>query len=257
MLSGTKKIIRKIFRKLGYQIVPVPVIAPIEEFPKDMEAEFRNIYERSRNCTMTSIERMYALYQAVQYVIQAKVQGDFVECGVWKGGSAMLMAGTLLSLNETGRKIYLYDTFTGMPKPTEKDNEIKSGQPALDTWQINQRKDHNEFCYASLAEVKNNLLSTKYPQDNLVFIQGKVEDTIPMTSPKQIAILRLDTDWFASTDYELRHLFPLVSKGGVVIIDDYGYWSGAKEATDKYFADFNIPVLLNRIDYTGRIMIKL
>jgi hypothetical protein len=257
MLLRTKSIIRKILKKLGYQLVPVPEAAPIEELPKDMEADFKVIYEKSKNCTMTSIERMYALYQAVKYVTQAKVQGDFVECGVWKGGSAMLMAYTLLSLNETNRKIYLYDTFTGMPKPTEKDNEIKSGQPALDTWKVNQRKDHNEFCYASLAEVKNNLLITKYPQEDLVFVQGKVEDTIPGIRPKQIAILRLDTDWFASTDHELRHLFPLVSKGGIVIIDDYGCWSGAKEAVDKYFAEIKIPVLLNRIDYTGRLMIKL
>jgi O-methyltransferase len=257
MLSRSKNIIRKIIRKLGYQIVPIPVTAPLEEFPRDMETEFRAIYVKSKNCTMTSQERMYALYQAVKYVSQAKVPGDFVECGVWKGGSAMLMAHTLLGLNETGRKIYLYDTFTGMPEPTVKDQEIKSGQPALDIWKVNQRKDHNEFCYASLSEVKNNLRSTNYPQDDLVFVQGKVEDTIPGIRPKQIAILRLDTDWFASTDHELRNLFPLVSKGGVVIIDDYGYWSGAKEAVDKYFAEFNIPLLLNRIDYTGRMGIKV
>ena len=248
MLSRCKEVIRKILQKRGY--------AHFEEYPKDMEAEFRAIYDRAKNFTMTSQERMYALYQAVKYVTQAKVPGDFVECGVWKGGSAMLMAYTLLGLHEAGRKIYLYDTFAGMPKPTAKDQEIRSGQPALGIWKVNERKDHNEFCYASLAEVKNNLQSTNYPQDDLVFVEGKVEDTIPGISPKQIAILRLDTDWFASTDHELRNLFPLVSKGGVLIIDDYGCWSGAKEAVDKYFAEFNIPLLLNRIDYTGRIGIK-
>lgn len=257
MLSRSRNIIRKILRKLGYQIMPIPKVTPSEEFPKDMETEFRVIYGKSKNCTMTSQERMYALYQAVKYVTQAKVQGDFVECGVWKGGSSMLMAYTLLGMNETGRKIYLYDTFTGMPKPTVKDNEIKSGQPALDIWKANQRKDHNEYCYASLAEVKNNLGATNYPLDNLVFAQGKVEDTIPGIKPGQIAILRLDTDWFESTDHELRNLFPLVSKGGVVIIDDYGCWSGAKEAVDKYLTELNIPILLHRIDYTGRIGIKL
>jgi hypothetical protein len=248
MFSRSKKLLRKIVGKLENKT---------EEFPKDMEAEFKAIYEKSQNCTMTSLERMYALYQAVKYVTQAGVPGDFVECGVWKGGSSMLMAYTLLSQNEIGRKIYLYDTFTGMPKPTAKDKEIKNDQPALDIWKANERKDHNEFCYASLAEVKNNLKLTNYPQDDLVYVEGKVEDTIPGISPKQIAILRLDTDWFESTDHELRNLFPLVSRGGVVIIDDYGCWSGAKEAVDKYFVEFKIPVLLNRIDYTGRIGIKV
>lgn len=97
--------------------------------------------------------------------------------------------------------------------------------------------------------------STNYPAEMLVFIKGKVEDTIPKTMPKHIALLRLDTDWYESTKHELLHLYPLLSKSGVLIIDDYGYWAGSKKAVDEYFSKGEM--LLNRIDYTSRIAIKI
>jgi hypothetical protein len=86
---------------------------------------------------------------------------------------------------------------------------------------------------------------------------GKVEDTIPADIPEKIALLRLDTDWYESTKHELIHLFPRLQKGGVLIIDDYGFWKGARKAVDEYFAENNIQILLNRIDDTGRMAIKL
>ena len=102
-----------------------------------------------------------------------------------------------------------------------------------------------------------NLYATGYPKNNFVFIQGPVETTIPAPStPKKIALLRLDTDWYQSTYHELTYLYPRLVKGGVIIIDDYGHWPGARKACDKYFKVNNINILLNRIDYTGRIGIK-
>jgi hypothetical protein len=98
---------------------------------------------------------------------------------------------------------------------------------------------------------------TKYPQNNLVFVKGMVENTIPASIPSQISLLRLDTDWFESTYHELKYLFPLLSNKGIVIIDDYGHWMGAKEATDKFFSENKILILLNRIDGTGRLGIKI
>jgi hypothetical protein len=89
------------------------------------------------------------------------------------------------------------------------------------------------------------------------FVKGKVEDTIPASTPDRIAILRLDTDWYASTRHELEHLYPLLAPGGVLIIDDYGHWEGCRQAVDEYFASRNLQVLLNRVDYTGRIAVKL
>ncbi|MGB9853033.1 MAG: TylF/MycF/NovP-related O-methyltransferase [Candidatus Kapaibacteriota bacterium] len=198
---------------------------------------------------------MYALYNAVEYIVKSGITGDFVECGVWKGGSTMLMALTLLKMKETNRKIYLYDTFEGMTQPTELDYEVSNNNArAIDVWQKYQKNDFNEWCFASLPEVKNNMKLTGYPENNLVFVKGRVEETIPKTIPFEIALLRLDTDWYESTKHELLYLYPLLVKNGVLIIDDYGHWAGAKKAVDEYF--YNKPILLNRIDYTGRIAIK-
>ena len=109
---------------------------------------------------------------------------------------------------------------------------------------------------AGFDEVRRNLASTGYPSDRLHFIRGRVEDTIPASAPESIALLRLDTDWYESTRHELTHLYPRLVRGGVLIIDDYGHWQGARQATDEYFSVLGSPVLLHRIDYTGRIAVK-
>jgi len=238
----------------GYQITKISDFDPVID--KDKDERFRKIYDKCKKSTMTSKERMYALYKSVEYIIKTNIPGDFVECGVWRGGSTMLIAYTLLELNVTNRKIYLYDTFEGMTQPTESDYSVANNKNrAFDKWKKEQKKDHNKWCYASLSEVKNNMALTKYPNDNIIFVKGKVEETIPKTKPSKIAILRLDTDWYESTKHELIHLFPILMKNGVLIIDDYGYWAGSKKAVDEYFSDGRI--LLNRIDSTGRIGIKI
>lgn len=237
MLHILKTIVQKLANLFGYQITKIsdPII----------DSEFEDIYRKCKDYTATSKERMYALFKAVEYIVKSKIPGDFVECGVWKGGSVMVIAHTLIKHNEINRKIYLYDTFEGMSEPTKEDVSV-DGKSAYIYWKKLQ---------ISLDEVKKNVFSTGYPKENLIFIKGKVEDTIPKTIPKKISILRLDTDWYESTYHELSHLFPLIVNKGVLIIDDYGYWTGSKKAVDKYF--INRSLLLNRIDYTGRIGIKM
>jgi len=168
----------------------------------------------------------------------------------------MVIAHTLLKMNEMNREIYLYDTFEGMSKPSDKDKRRFDSVSAISSWKKSQKGDYNEWCYSPLNEVKENMFSTGYPKENLIFIKGKVEDTIPNTIPSQISLLRLDTDWYESTYHELQHLFPILSEKGVLIIDDYGYWAGAREAVDKYFKENDIKILLNRVDSTGRVGIK-
>lgn len=216
------------------------------------------IYEECKPYTMTSAERMYALYKAVNYIIDNNIPGDFVECGVWKGGSSMLIAKTLKSRGITDRTIWLYDTFEGMSTPTEKDMDY-TGQKA-ETLLKNSSKDNAEsvWCYSSLDEVEKNILSTGYPSQNIKLVKGKVEETIPEFIPESnIALLRLDTDWYESTKHEMIHLYPKLKQSGVLIIDDYGHWVGAKKAIDEYISEYNIPILLNVIDYTGRIAVKV
>ncbi len=219
------------------------------------DSEFIEIFKKCQPFTMTSVERAYALYMGCKYIISYNIEGDFVECGVWKGGSAMIMAYTLLSLNVKNRKIYLYDTFEGMSKPGDVDEDInhQTAKVLLDT---NDRKTSPVWCYATEAEVKDNLLSTGYMEENLFFIKGKVEETIPNIIPEKIALLRLDTDWYASTYHEMANLYPCLMKSGVLIIDDYGHWMGAKKAVDDYFNGCIDMIFLHRIDYTGRLLIK-
>lgn len=204
---------------------------------------------------MTSVERMYSVYNAVKYVLNFNIPGDLVECGVWKGGSSMVSALTMLKMGNNNRNIYLYDTYSGMPEPTKKDVDFK-GKSSFKQWKKSEKKNINGWCFSPLEEVQKNIFSTGYPKKNLYFVKGKVEDTIPQTIPKTISILRLDTDWYESTYHELEHLFPRLSKNGVLILDDYGHWKGSKDAVDQYFQENNINILLNRIDYTGRMGIK-
>jgi O-methyltransferase len=222
----------------------------------DLEEEFLGEYLRCAPFTMTSIERMYALYSSVRYIVNCDVPGAIVECGVWRGGSMMLAAETLLALGHTDRQLYLYDTFKGMPQPTARDISYR-GDSAERKWRSRQRKDVNEWSRASLGEVRRNVQRTGYPAERVQFVAGRVEETIPKEAPDRIGLLRLDTDWYESTYHELVHLFPRLEVGGVLIIDDYGHWRGAREAVDEYLLENDAPILLTRVDYTGRVGVKV
>jgi hypothetical protein len=226
-----------------------------EPYPKDMERAFKEIYEQCKDHTLTGIEKMYSTYKATEYIVNSRIPGDFVECGVWKGGSSMIIARTLLRMKDIHRKIYLYDTFEGMTKPTEKDVAIADGFPSIISWERKQRNNDKKWAFSPIRKVRKNMLSTGYPQENILFVKGKVEITIPDTVPSKIALLRLDTDWYESTYHELKHLFPLLSNRGVLIVDDYGFYAGAKEAVDNYFEENNISLLLHRISWS-RIGVK-
>lgn len=215
---------------------------------------FHRLRQRCAPFTMTSPERMFALYEAVRYVSRAGIPGDIVECGVWRGGSSMLAALTCLELGDV-RSLWLYDTFEGMTAPGAQDVKW-SGEPAETELAADAREPgaFNTWAYATLDDVRANMAGTGYPEDRIRYVAGKVEDTIPAQLPESIALLRLDTDWYESTRHELAHLWPLLAPDGVLIIDDYGHWQGARQAVDEFFAD--TPVLLHRIDYTGRMLIK-
>jgi len=205
---------------------------------------------------MTGNESIVTLLRAIDYIVKYNIPGDMVECGVWKGGSIMAMALKLIELADTNRNLYLYDTFEGMPAPEE--NDIRAtGQLAIEKFKnLKINNDSSKWCYSSLEEVKENVYSTNYPKDKIHFIKGKVEVTIPNILPQQISLLRLDTDWYKSTKHELIYLYPKVSRYGIIIIDDYGTWMGAKQATDEFIKENDLKIFLHRIDKTARIAIK-
>jgi O-methyltransferase len=221
----------------------------------DVEPWVARIIEKAAPFTMTSDERISALCHAVRYVTKHNIPGDIVECGVWRGGSMMAAALTLLGEHDLTRTLYLFDTFEGMPPPADIDRAAGSGRSAS---LLLEEADESSliWAHALLEDVCANLASTNYPADRIRFIRGRVEDTIPTEAPEKIAVLRLDTDWYASTRHELIHLYPRLSVGGVLVIDDYGHWEGARKAVDEYINDNRLLILLQRIDYTGRIAVK-
>jgi hypothetical protein len=222
-----------------------------DKLPRGLDDGFVDLYPKARPYSMTSWERLYSAYLAIDYVHANGIRGAVVECGVWKGGSSMMMAHALRQRGDVARELYLFDTFAGMTEPTKDD-----GARAHRMWAANQQKDVNTFCYSPLDEVKANMRSTEYPESKLHFVQGPVEKTIPGTLPDEIAVLRLDTDWYESTYHELTHLYPRLAKNGVLIIDDYGEWEGARRAVDQYFGEQKMKPLLTRVDETGRVAIK-
>jgi O-methyltransferase len=167
------------------------------------------------------------------------------------------MAATLLSLGSSDRTLWLYDTFEGMTAPSAEDVQEMSGRPAAQILAERPRTADDPFWgLAPRAVVEANLRRTGYPAERIRFAPGDVRMTLPAQAPESIALLRLDTDWYASTLHELEHLYPRLVPGGVLIVDDYGYWRGARKATDEYLASLPERPLLQRIDYTGRIGVK-
>jgi len=217
-------------------------------YPPDFFANDIALCNAVEGKTMTSPERIVGLAQAVRYVSANAIPGAFVECGVWRGGSMMAAAHVLCELGDTNRELVLFDTFEGMPDPTSRDVTF-AGRPAAGSMTRGWCASHEE-------EVAANLVSTGYPRGRLRFVKGKVEETLPAAAPEQIALLRLDTDWYESTLHELRHLYPRLARGGVLIIDDYGHWQGAKAAVDSFFETISPRPLLARLDYTGRCCVK-
>ena len=246
-----KGVIQSVFRAFGLDIIRYS--RHEQAYPSDFGDEETDIIRRVRSWTMTSPERIYALVQAVRYVSANAIPGAIVECGVWKGGSMAAIARTLLQVKDSNRELYLFDTFEGMSEPTANDIDY-SGKHAS---QVLMEDKGFQCADAPLTSVRDVLYETGYPKERIRFVQGRVEETIPQNAPSSISLLRLDTDWYESTAHELVHLFPRLSRGGVIIVDDYGHWKGSRQACDEYFQQNRIPILLNRIDYTGRMALKL
>ena len=223
----------------------------------DMEPEFLALLEKVRHYSMTTVERLYNLWTSVRYLVEAGVEGDFVEAGVWRGGCVMLMAHELLRSNAPLRPLWLYDTFSGLPRPDAELDVDVLGNRGIDGWHMhNVAGDTSVWAYADEAEVRTNMASTKYPEQKLNFVVGKVEETIPGRLPERVALLRIDTDWHASYAHLLEFLYDRLVPGGVLLLDDYGHFLGARRAVDEFRRKRGIHQPLLRVDYSCRMMIK-
>ncbi len=255
MIRSIEKMVGKTASRFGLSISRTATLG--SQLPVEATSREREIVESVRPFTMTSSERIWSLLKAVEYVHTNKVAGDFVECGVWRGGSVLAMIAQLKNLNAPERKIWLYDTFEGMTAPTSHDVDSVGGVSAAKLLSTTAVADgNNVWCLASLEDVETNLSKTSYSTEQLVFVKGDVASTLKESAPSEIALLRLDTDWYESTKAELEILYPKLVPGGVCILDDYGHWQGARKAVDDYFHQLGARPLLMPIDFSGRIFTK-
>jgi O-methyltransferase len=243
-------------RRMPYRVTRIATPGRLARTHPDLEPDFSTVYDRSVGFTMTSPERMYAVWTAVRHICRRQIAGDIVECGVWRGGSSMVAAFALQQEGDRQRRLWLYDTFEGMNEPTDRDVAI-DGVRAREHWDaLRGSPGDHRLSFASLEDVRRNMESTGIGSQRVEYVAGPVEETVPSRMPERISLLRLDTDWYKSTRHELEHLWGRLEPGGVLIVDDYGHWKGAREAVDEFFAQRPDAPLLARTDYTGRMAVK-
>jgi hypothetical protein len=250
MIRQLKSGVQRVANALGYRLERLD--APPPPHRLELDPAYAGIIARVKPFTLTSCERIGSLIDAVRHVTHSRIPGAIVECGVWRGGSMMAAALALMEASDE-RDLYLFDTFAGMTAPTERDFDHR-GDMAVDTYRELLVGDQSGWCRAGLEDVTANLKSTGYPLQKCHFVEGDVLETIPAGAPAEIAILRLDTDWYESTRHEMAHLYPRLTPGGILIVDDYGHWNGCRQAVDEYFGaarPFMFP-----IDYCGRALVK-
>ena len=217
-------------------------------YAPDLSPAEISVWRAVKRYTMTTPERVAALMDAVRYVCANAIPGALVECGVWRGGSMMAVALSLKQLGKMDRDLVLFDTFAGMTTADARDVDM-TGQAGAGVAPAGSLA-------SSEAEVAENLRSTGYPMHRVHLVKGRVEETLPAHAPEKIGLLRLDTDWYESTRHELQHLYPRLSRGGVLFLDDYGYWRGTRQATDEYLAALSPRPLLMRLECPARCGVK-
>lgn len=269
-----KKYIRPLINATGFDLVryrsPIEANLKIDEhLGYELETEASACIQIVKNNTMLSKRKLVTLYQQVVYCEKNNVQGDFVECGVWKGGAVGLMA--LANLNTAAhrkRHLHLFDAFQEICEP---DVDFDGERAVREVMEMTGRIGHDQGRLQSLTGVydklggpgtldeNKNLLENiiSYPTEFIHYHKGWFQNTIPTDHQdiEKIAILRLDGDWYASTKVCLDYLFDKVVKGGVVIVDDYGTYDGCKRAVDEFLAARSLTFFFHSIDSDARYII--
>jgi len=187
--------------------------------------------------------------EALLYCNKNKIKGCYVECGVMSGKHPIIACNTVLQNNLDVIDIYMFDTYEGLTRPGQYDYSTTDpvyhmdNEKVIKEWESQQTGENtSKWCYCSLENVKQNVYKTNYPKDKLHFIKGDVMKTLleEKNIPDKISVLRLDTDWYESSKFELEKLYHKVIEGGIVILDDYFHWDGQRRATDEFFQENNI-----------------
>lgn len=214
----------------------------MEGWDRVSPSEFSGLYRQIRSRTMCSNARLRGLYRALRDVVSRDIAGDVVECGAAQGGSAALMALTLRQL-QSRRKLWLFDTFAGLPAPSSQDPDFEFADLFTGT------------CVGTLNDVRE-LFQRLDVLEDVEFVKGLFQETLPVSRIGEIAVLHIDGDWYESVKVCLECLYDKVVPHGVIQLDDYGYWQGARKAVDEFLEERGIHVPLKRLDYSGRFLIK-
>jgi predicted O-methyltransferase YrrM len=200
--------------------------------------EFAKLFRQVRPYTMCSSARLRGLYRAARHIVVNRIAGDVVECGVARGGSSAFMALALRDLG-SDKTHWAFDTFEGIPAPTAQDPDYEIANLYTGAFRGDLEEIKHTFRKLGILE-------------RFRFVQGKFEDTLPVTQLGPIALLHIDGDWYSSVKACLDNLYDRVSPGGVIQLDDYGFWQGAEKATDEFLSKRNLPHELIKLDYSGR-----
>jgi O-methyltransferase len=191
--------------------------------------------------SMIGMQRMHNLEKCMRTVLAEKIPGDFIETGAWRGGSTIFMRAVLQRFGITDRKVWVADSFQGLPRPTH----------AEDCTDARYDLSECDYLKVSLEQVKANFAKFDLLDDQVQFLKGWFKDTLPTAPINQLAVLRLDGDMYESTMDALNSLFHKVSPGGFVIVDDYSAWPGCRAAVDEFRRKNQLPGEVVSIDKTG------
>jgi O-methyltransferase len=216
-------------------------IEVVRKIPLDVEKRRQGLDWPEDAETMIGMERMDNLEFCVSDVLRRGVPGDLIETGVWRGGAAILMRGVLKAYGDSQRRVWVADSFQGLPHPDPQRFPSDAGDP------------HWTFTALAVSQdqVKDNFARYGLLDDQVQFLPGWFRDTLPTAPIEQLSILRIDGDMYESTIEALNFLFPKVAPGGYVIIDDYGCLPACRAAVDDYRSEHEITEALQTIDWTG------
>jgi len=194
--------------------------------------------------TVIGKKRLDNLQFCIEEVLRNNIPGDLIECGAWRGGATIFMRAILKVYSVSDRKVYVADSFEGMPKtnpakyPWDKGMEERSGL-------------YNDYFKVGLEQVKANFASFDLLDSQVVFLKGWFKDTLPAAPIQKLAVLRVDADLYESTMQSLVYLYPKVAVGGYIIIDDYGCYNACMQAVLDYRRTNGIQDDIIPIDWTG------
>ena len=217
------------FEKVGYEL--------LRKYPTNIENRLNGLDWPGNADTMIGIKRLENIEFCIKEIIKNNIEGDLIETGVWRGGAVIYMKAVLEALGDNNRKIYAADSFEGLPKP-----DIKK-------YKADENDIHHSFTQLSIGEeiVKNNFKKYDLMDDRILFLKGWFADTLPVAPINKLSLLRLDGDMYGSTMDAIRPLYPKLSSGGFLIVDDY-HLKGCRLAIDDYRKEFNITDEMISID---------